>query len=43
MNIIGVDDQWAITATLEDMLAVIDPDGQHRFYNDPNEVINDIQ
>lgn len=42
MNIIGVDDQWAITATLEDMLAVIDPDGQHRFYNDPNEVINDI-
>ena len=42
MNIIGVDDQLAITATLEDMLKIIDPDGQHRFYNDPNEVINDI-
>ena len=42
MNIIGVDDQWVITATLEDMLAIIDPDGDHKFYNDPYEVINDL-
>ena len=42
MNIIGVDDQWAIIVTLEKMLKKIDPDGQHRFYTDSTEALREL-
>ncbi len=42
MNIIGVDDKKAIIITLEKMLKKIDPDGQHRFYTNPLDVVGDL-
>ena len=42
MNIIGVDDKKAIIITLEKMLKKIDPNGQHRFYTNPLDVVDDL-
>ena len=42
MNIIAVDDQWAIIVTMKTMLKKIDPDGQHRFYTDSTEVLKEL-
>ena len=42
MYIIGADDRTVIVQMLEKMLAKIDPDGEHRFYTDPFEVIADL-
>lgn len=42
MNIIGVDDKKAIVTMLEKMFEKIDPDGEHRFYTDPSDAINDL-
>ena len=42
MYIIGADDRKAIVVMLEKMLANIDPNGEHRFYTDPFEVIKDL-
>ena len=42
MYIIGADDRKVIVQMLEKMLAKIDPDGEHRFYTDPFEVIADL-
>ena len=42
MYIIGADDRKVIVQMLEKMLASIDPDGEHRFYTDPFEVIADL-
>ncbi len=42
MYIIGADDRKSIVVMLEKMLANIDPEGEHRFYTDPFEVIKDL-
>ena len=42
MYIIGVDDKRSITIMLERILEKLDPGGVHRFYNDPLEVLDDL-
>ena len=42
MFIIGVDDRKSIVVMLEKMLAKIDPDGEHRFYTDANQALQDL-
>lgn len=42
MYIIGVDDRKSIVVMLEKMLESIDPDGEHRFYTDPLQVVENL-
>lgn len=42
MYIIGVDDRTTVVTMLEHMLEKIDPDGEHRFYTDSLQVINEL-
>lgn len=42
MYIIGCDDRKSIVIMLKAMLERIDPNGEHRFYTDPLEVIKDL-
>ncbi|MBR1751153.1 MAG: response regulator [Ruminococcus sp.] len=42
MYIIGVDDRKSIVVMLEKMLEKIDPGGEHRFYTDPYDALDDL-
>ena len=42
MNIIGADDNKHIIITLKNMIDRIDPGGDHRFYTDPFDVLDDL-